>query len=252
LMLKMTKSGHPQKVTGVQVQDYRIFRNQFATEPNTSELRRFEHFYAARSLLGRGMETYLNAVVSDIGGTSRVTVDACGITGGSITVVCCEGEEADPSLGNVLELVNRSENAQAIILAPPSLNSTSLEERLPEAFHSGKIVVESLGWFQDQLDHTLRETLRLVDLLGNETRIRMLTPLFRKTSGAREYRATINPKLVYQNLPILLEARMVRETEGNYELSELGKTILAEFITFLEKTRKALNQATTQEEVKHE
>ena len=246
----MTKSGHPQKVTGAQAQDYRTFRNRFPGQINTTELQRFEHFYAARSLLDQGMETYLNAIISDKGGTSRVKVDTCGVAGDSITVVCCEGEEADPSLGSILGLVSRADNAQAIILAPPSLDISGFEEKLPDAFRGGKIVLESLGWFQDHLDKTLRETLRLVDLLGNETRIRMLTPLFRKSSGAREYRATINPKLVYQNLPILLEARMVRETEGNYELSDLGKTILGEFITFLEKTRKALDQATTPGEVK--
>src|SRR5439155_18850368 len=35
--------------------------------------------------------------------------------------------------------------------------------------------------------------------------------------------------------------------EGAYELSQFGKTVLAEFITFLEKTRKTLNESRTRE-----
>jgi predicted transcriptional regulator len=74
--------------------------------------------------------------------------------------------------------------------------------------------------------------------------MRMLMPLFRRTSDKRDYRATINPKLVYKNIEVLLQARLLDENESGYELSELGKTVLAEFITFLEKTRKTLNTRT--------
>jgi len=251
-MLKVTQLGHPERITGVQVRNYKIFRNKFPGPTNITELQHFERFYAARSLLEQGMDTYMNAVVSDAEGTTRVMVDACGTARDTITIACCQGEDTDPSLTNILELVSKADNAQAIILAPPSVNIRELQQILPIVFNEGKVIVESLGWFQDHLDSALRETLRVVDLLGNETRIRMLTPLFRKTIGTREYRATINPKLVYQNLPILMEARMLKETEGSYELSDLGKTILAEFITFLEKTRKALNEATPREEVKYD
>ncbi len=73
--------------------------------------------------------------------------------------------------------------------------------------------------------------------------MRMLTPLFRKTSAKREHRAVINPKLGYKNLSVLLGAGLVDEHEGNCELSRLGKTILAEFPTFLEKTGKTLDSS---------
>jgi len=48
---------------------------------------------------------------------------------------------------------------------------------------------------------------------------------------------------VYKTLSVLLGACLVDEHEGNYELSRLGKTILAEFLTLLEKTRKTLDSS---------
>ena len=102
--------------------------------------------------------------------------------------------------------------------------------------------VETLGWFEDTLEQTLQQTLRTIELLVNETRMRMLAPLLQKSALKREFRARINPKLVYHNLTALSEAGIVDEpVEGTYELSQLGKTVLPEFIAFLEKTRKTLD-----------
>src|SRR2546425_7163 len=122
-------------------------------------------------------------------------------------------------------------------------NETS-ELHVFEKFNAGKIVVEPLGWFGDQLDQTLQETFRLIDVLGNETRMRMLAPLFRKTGAKKEYRTSINPKLVYKNLETFLETGLIDEMDsGNYELSQLGKSIMADFIAFLERTRRTLDSA---------
>ena len=80
--------------------------------------------------------------------------------------------------------------------------------------------------------------------------MRMLAPLFQKTGAKRDYRSKINPKLVYKNLSVLVEAGLVDEMQGGtYELSQFGKSILAEFITFLEKTRKTLDSVSKQKEV---
>ncbi len=80
--------------------------------------------------------------------------------------------------------------------------------------------------------------------MGNGTRMKMLVPLFKRASAKKDYRAVINPKLVYQYLPVLLGARLVEEAdEGIYQLRKTGKTILAEFITFLEKARRTLDLA---------
>ncbi len=72
--------------------------------------------------------------------------------------------------------------------------------------------------------------------MGNETRMKMLVALFKRASAKKDYRAVIDPKLVYQYLPVLPGAGLVEEAdEGIYQLRKTGKTILAEFITFRRK-----------------
>jgi len=76
--------------------------------------------------------------------------------------------------------------------------------------------------------------------------MRMLAPLLEKSEAKRNYRTRINPKLVYHNIAALSDAGLLDESnEGTYDLSQLGKTILTEFITFLEKTRKTLGESKT-------
>ena len=54
----------------------------------------------------------------------------------------------------------------------------------------------------------------------------------------------IAPKLgVQESISSPKGACLVDEHEGNYESSRLGKTILAEFFTLLEKTRKTLDSS---------
>ncbi len=126
-----------------------------------------------------------------------------------------------------------------MILSPEEIAPDLIEEEAPGALSRGKVQVETLGWFEDTLQQTLQQTLRTIELLVNETRMRMLAPLLQKSALKREFRARINPKLVYHNLTALSEAGIIDEpVEGTYELSQLGKTVLPEFIAFLEKTRK--------------
>ena len=129
-----------------------------------------------------------------------------------------------------------------MILSPEEIAPDLIEEEAPGALGTGKLQIETLGWFEDTLERTLQQTLRTIELLVNETRMRMLAPLLQKSSLKREFRARINPKLVYHNLTALSEAGIVNEpVEGTFELSQLGKTVLPEFIAFLEKTRKTLD-----------
>jgi predicted transcriptional regulator len=82
--------------------------------------------------------------------------------------------------------------------------------------------------------------------------MRMLAPLLERSGAKRDYRTRINPKLVYHNISALSDAGLLDENvEGAYDLSEFGKTILAEFLTFLEKARKTLYESRT-EEVKND
>ena len=252
MKLKLFESEHTRKLYPEDLRDYRTFSEHYPLGNEAKEIQVFERFYAARFLLEKGLQAYMDPIIGDAEGTSGITVDTCGVRGESLTLVLCETGRTNPSLTLILNMVSVSQNARAVILAPMTLNTKVFEDLLPSAFQNGKIAVETMGWFDDHLDRTLRETLSLIGLLGNETRMRMLTPLFRKTSGKREYRTTINPKLVYKNLSVLLEARLVNEHEGGYELSVLGKDILAEFITFLEKTRRALDLDSKDEEVRIE
>lgn len=253
MMLKLFRSDKTRRVSAEELANYCTFAQRYQTNEPSEELETFERFYAARALLEQGLEVFLDPTIGETGATRTVSVDTCGVQEESLTIILCETSGTDPSLMRTLELVSASDNARAVILAPTLFDTSGIEDVMPDAFAKGKVSVEHLGWFDDHFDQALQETLRLIDLLGNETRMRMLAPLFRRTSDKREYRTTINPKLVYKNLEVLLEARLVNENEGGYELSGFGKTILAEFITFLEKARKTLASIPTQrEEVKSE
>ncbi len=244
-------SRETRRVSPRDILDYRTFSEKYGKQGRSNELEVFERFHAANALIREGFETYLDALISDSREGFTIRADTCGSKEGFLTVVFCETGTLEPSLPASLEKVSRSQNARAIVLAPFGLDLRALEQALPNVFESGKVSLESLGWFGDHLDKTLQQTLRLIDLLGNETRMRMLAPLFRKSSGKREYRAMINPKLVYENLSALLDAGLVDEaSDGTYELSQMGRTVMAEFISFLEKTRRTLHSISKEREVK--
>jgi hypothetical protein len=185
------------------------------------------------------MDTYLNAKLTPDDNSRAMTVDVCGTKDGTLTAVFCQTAGLDEPLARAIETINKSQNARAVILLPRELDQPALRESVRVALERGKATMEVLGWFDDTFEETFRETLGLIELLGNETRMRMLAPLLEKSGAKKDYR--INPKLVYHNISALSDAGLLDEnSEGAYELSQFGKTILAEFITFLEKTRKTL------------
>ncbi len=242
LRLKLVESKETRRLSPRDILDYGSFSERYGRKGRSNELEVFERFYAANTLIRDGFDTYLDALVSDTQQGFTIKADTCGSKEDFLTIVFCETGPPEPSLPASLEMVSRSENARAVILAPFGLDLKALEQAVPKVFERGKVSLESLGWFGDHLDKTLQQTLRLIALLGNETRMRMLAPLFRKSSAKREYRALINPKLVYQNLSVLLDAGLVDEaSDGTYELSQMGRTVMAEFIAFLEKTRRTLD-----------
>ncbi len=241
MRLEILRSKEARRVSSSDVADYTTFSQRHGAQEAINELRVFERFFAARSLVSEGMDTYLDATVSDTEDHSTIRVDTCGVKDGSLILVFCETGIPSLALPGAIEKVNRSQNAQALILAPPVVDFGSLKESAVAAFQSGKVKLETLGWFDDYFDETLQQTLRLIGLLGNETRMRMLAPLFQRAGAKKDYRSRINPKLVYKNLSVMVDAGLVDEIPGgNYELSLFGKSILAEFITFLEKARKTL------------
>ena len=197
---------------------------------------------ASRMLLSNGFDTYLNPIMRRDDDNSTIQADLCGIKKEEIILAFCSASLPEETVWNSIRLISQSQNARSLILSPEEIAPDLIEEEAPGALNRGKVQVETLGWFDDTLEQTLQQTLRTIELLVNETRMRMLAPLLQKSALKREFRARINPKLVYHNLTALSEAGIVDEpVEGTYELSQLGKTVLPEFIAFLEKTRKTLD-----------
>jgi DNA-binding transcriptional ArsR family regulator len=193
-------------------------------------------------LLSKGFDTYLDPSLEGDDDRSTIEADICGVKKDEIVVVFCSASLPEESVWNSIRLISQSQNARSLILSPEEIAPELLEEEVPGALDMGKLQIETLGWFEDTLERTLQQTLRTIELLVNETRMRMLAPMLQKSALKRDFRARINPKLVYHNLTALSEAGIVDEpVEGTYELSQLGKTVLPEFIAFLEKTRKTLD-----------
>jgi DNA-binding transcriptional ArsR family regulator len=196
---------------------------------------------ASRILLSKGFDTYLDPVLKG-DDDSTIEADVCGVKNNEMIVAFCSSSLPEDSVWRSVRLVSRSQNGRSLILSPEEISPDLIEEEVPRALDMGKLQIETLGWFDDTLERTLQQTLRTIELLVNETRMRMLAPLLQKSALKREFRARINPKLVYHNLTALSEAGIVDEpVEGTFELSQLGKTVLPEFIAFLEKTRKTLD-----------
>ncbi len=250
MILELRQSNAGQRVTPPDTVDYQRFCARHPAMPGTSELRVFERFYGARALISDGLETYIDATIIDPEDGSSIQADLCGISGDRLDIVFCESGHPASSLVKFLEKVQDSENARATIISPPNIELQASKPKSTSSAETPRVSFEFLDWFDEDFDRTLRETLRIIDVIGNETRMKMLVPLFRKAGMKKEYRARINPKLVYQNLAVLLDSGIVDESEeGTYELSDMGKSVLVEFITFLEKTRRTLDAASRQKEV---
>jgi DNA-binding transcriptional ArsR family regulator len=246
MILRLSLSTETQRVSPQDILDYETFTRRHRNPAEKNELRQFERFHAARHLISEEMDTYLDAKLTPDDPSRAVTADVCGVKNGTLTAVFCQTAGLDEPLARSIETINKSQNANAVILLPRELDQPALKESMRVALERGKATVEVLGWFDDTFDETFRETLGLIELLGNETRMRMLAPLLEKSGAKKDYRTRINPKLVYHNISALSDAGLLDEnSEGTYELSQFGKTVLAEFLTFLEKTRKTLDESRT-------
>ncbi len=240
--LKVDPANKAIQVSLSDILDYGAFSRRYRDSTETSELHLFEKFHAARILLREGFDVYLDAKIVADDASSTIQADACGIKGDQMTLVFCTPARPKESTWLAIRTVKEAENAQSVILSPEELEREEVQRHLPGILEDEKVRFETLGWFDDTLEETFQRTLKLIELVVNETRMRMLAPLFQKPGVKKEYRARINPKLVYHNLTALSRAGLVDEPiEGTYELSPLGKTVMAEFISFLEKTRRTLD-----------
>ncbi len=252
MRLEMLETSETRRVLPIDLANYSDFSLNHPPSLGVNELQLFERFYAGRLLMGQGMDIFADSMLFDPEDNSATRVDMCGTREDEITAVFCEIGDPRPSLVGALGKVRRSQNTTALILVPSGADWRALQETLHGTPDNGKVSVETLGWFDNELDEALQHALEMIGMLGNQTRMRMLTPLFRKKGAKRDYRERINPKLVYRNLSMLVEAGFVSEkNKGTYELSRLGKSVLAEFITFLEKARKTLDVELGRKEVRN-
>jgi hypothetical protein len=221
--------------------DYERFTNSFHGTRDEREIDFFERFVAASRLVREGYDTYLDPLLTSDSDSTSFHPDAGGIRGNEVMAAFCTSGVPSQQVWNAIMQVSHSENAKALVFSFAGIEA-------PDKISERKVRFETLGWFDDTLEKTLRETLRTIELLVNETRMRMLAPLLQKSALKKEFRARINPKLVYHNIDALSKAGILDEpTEGTYELSQLGKTVLAEFIVFLEKTRRTLDDQRNEE-----
>ncbi len=251
MRLEMLKASETRRLLPRDLTDYSNFRLHNGSSSEGIELRMFERFYAGRLLVSQGMEVFVDPLLFDPEDSSATIVDMCGTRGDEITAVFCEVGDPRASLIDALGKVQRSENTTALILVPSGADWRALQQVLHGTSNNARVSIETLGWFENELDEALQRALGMITMLGNQTRMKMLTPLFRRRGEKKDYRERINPKLVYRNLSMLVEAGFVDEKDkGIYDLSDLGKSILAEFITFLEKARKTLDMELAKKEVK--
>jgi len=245
LRLAILDSTKIARVLPVHMLDYMAFRETFGSQTDETELHMLEKFHAARLMVQRGFQdTFVSPTLRTIPRTDRVLdVDVCGMDHGNLNLVFCETDPVSENLFQRLELVEGAKNANATLLFPSGIDSSEISERFPKAIQSGRFEVQELPWRERAIDRTFREALEIMDLLGNETRVRMLVPLLEGPHGKRHYRAEINPKLVYENVTSLLTHRFIDELEDDtYGLSRTGRQIFCEYMAFVERVRRVLEE----------
>jgi len=243
MFLELHSNSRRKRVLPIHVVDYAAFKDRFGLREGESELHSLEKFHAARSLVEEGYEeAYIDASIRSVP-TQRprnsIFADACGKRDGELTVVFCETVLPGEDTYADLEFVEKADNARAVLMYPFTINAEAFANRFPRAIESGKISIARVGWLNHGLESAFKEALDLLDLLSNETRVRMLMPLLESHREKRQYRAEINPKLVYENLRAFLESEIINEiSDGQYELTNFGKHVLCEYLTFIERLRK--------------
>lgn len=240
--LQLVRRPAPKRIWPQSVLDYETFARRFHEAQDFRGLKLFEKYITVSKLIREGYDTYLDPSFKPSDDSASFHADAGGLKDKEILVAFCPTGEPDRVLWSSLKKVSESENAKALIISTHEVDDGTVDDKVPGAIGRGKIEVETLGWFDDTLEETLRQTLRTIELMVNETRMRMLAPLLGKSALKKEFRARINPKLVYHNIAELSKAGLLDEpSEGTYELSRMGETVLAEFLMFLERTRRTLD-----------
>jgi hypothetical protein len=235
----------PSEIRPRDIMNYDAFRRKFRIDESESELQLAERFYAARILFERGNEHVYIAVSLKAEGTSsestKITADVCGATSDELTLVFFETSSPNNELPRKLRLIEKASNARALVLYPFSASLLPHPPRIETEYR--KLDVARVPWLDEQIDSTFREVIQMVELLANQTRVRMLTPLLEKGIKKKDYRRVINPKLLYENLTNLLESGIIDEAEDeSYRLTQFGSDLLGEYLAFLERVRRVIQR----------
>ena len=251
MKLEVLPSSRKRRVLPMHVVHYAAFREDFRTQEDESELHLLEKFHAARSLSqGSDVDTFIDAVLYNPEKHSdRFTPDLVGVSDEGLTAVFCETQPPGESLLKELEMVDGADNSRAVVLYPFKVDTGSIDDKFGDAVETGKVVIEHLNWRDRGIEKAFREAIELMDLLCNETRVRMLLPLLEAPRGKKHFREEINPKLIYENVPLLRTHKMISELSDDlYGLTPIGKTILGEYLAFVEKVRDLLQKSEKEEE----
>lgn len=237
---------NPAEIKPRDIMDYGAFRSKFRKSEET-ELHLAERFHAAKILFERGSENvYADAPLrtegTSSGATAAFTADVCGVNSDELTLAFCVTSPPTDELLKKLSVVEKATNARALILYPFSAGLPALLNARAE-YH--KLDVTCVPWLDERASDAFRQVTEMVELLANQTRVRMLTPLMEKGFRKRDYRRVINPKLLYENLASLLESGIIDEAEDeSYRLTRLGSSLLGEYLTFLERLRRVIERET--------
>jgi len=250
MRLEVQAASKKRRVLPMHVVNYTAFRDDFHTEEEESELHLLEKFHAARILSQHGnIETFIDPILVDPEKHSqKLSTDLAGVEGGVVTAVFCETKPPDETLLKELEVVDGAENSKAVVVYPFRVNPESIGSKFPRAVETGRFVIERLNWRDKGLERAFRQTLELMELLCNETRVKMLLPLLERPQGKKNFREEINPKLIYENVPLLRTHKLISELSDDlYDLTPMGKTILGEYLAFVEKVRDLMEKASKEE-----
>ncbi len=240
---------HATAANEVQLQhllDYRRFRDEL-NERGDSELLVLEKFYAARLLIDRGCtHVYVNPTYLPSPPTADrngIPVDVGGLHDTGIILAFCETTPPTIALHKKLTPLAAKTGVRTLLLYPFTVDATAIYARLPPG-STATCSIEHVPWLDDDMASAFQDVMALINLLSNETRVKMLLPLLYQTRRKREYRQRINPKLVYENIATLLDHNVLHElSTDEYTLTPIGKQILGEYLTFIQRIKTMLENS---------
>ena len=94
-----------------------------------------------------------------------------------------------------------------------------------------------------ELAEEFNEAFKLLDVFQSTARMKMLLMMSRGPVDTTSMRKAVNLKLVCENISLMLEKNLIEEVEDRgFNLTEVGRRILTEYLHFLESLEKAMRE----------